>query len=197
MTGSAKAISISRKWMLSFLCLASLLAGCGGPDVKITNQIKTFGPQWVSLKERMHAVEKNTDDTKGVFEKHYSEFSGNFSKVRDSTQKALVDSLQNVFHRIVKEKETLSDSIESLISQNNEVAGAFYEWEKKVMRGKISNSDASTDLRKFKETYSEISSTLKTQEENLQKTIDTHNQLFRRLAQLFNSPAHMDIVLKF
>lgn len=194
MINPAKSFRINIKWML---CLSALFASCGGPDVKITNQIKTFGPQWVSLKERMRSVEKNTDDLKGTFEKHYAEFSENFSKLRDSAQKSQADSLQKVYHRILEEKKSIAEKVETLKLQNNESAEAFYEWEKKVMKGKISSSDASSDLRKFRETYSEIESDLKKQEENLQRAIDSHNQLFRRFALMFNSPAHMDINLKF
>lgn len=174
-----------------------LFSACGGPDVRITNQVKTFGPQWVSTKEKLDAIEKNLALTNNIIEDHFAEFEPSFSRLRDSVSIAMGDSLKGVYHKILLDRESIRDSLMALRNRNEEASEEFDEWERKVMDGDIGNADASTDLRTFKSILSDLNDSADKQDQKLRELVNKHNALFRKLAVMFNSPVHFDIDLKF
>lgn len=176
--------------------LLFLLFSCGGPDVKTVNQVKTFGPQWVSLKEKLDGIDKNLIQLQGLFESHFEEFEPRFGKVRDSIGRSETDSLRRTYQQLLLKKNTVREKVIDLKLENQKQSESYDAWEKLVMKGKVNTADASTELRKFKGIHGDLEKEAAQQKQDLHQLVENHNTLFRRFSVIFNSPANFDIVLK-
>lgn len=176
--------------------LGNILISCNQVDIKLINQIKTFGPRWSAMGEKLNFVDRNLSMMEGKFEKNYSELEPIFDQIPDTLRGDHLNGLLASYTDIVDIRDSLRGSYHEVKKEFVTYVETFNTWEKKVMDGDIPEAQASTELREFKENYHRLDAEIKQMEVELNFITKEHNRVFNGLTGALDVPTKYEVRLK-
>ena len=179
-----------------FAVIATCVFSCNEPDIKLINQIKTFGPKWSSMGEKMNYIDRNLNLMEDKFESNYGELEPIFGQIPDSLRGRRLKKLIVSYKEIVTTRDSLRGSYLQHKSDYTTSVEAFNVWEKKVMNGDVATGIAVSELTKFKQTYGELNSNVEQIKVDMTFIANEHNRVFKGLTSSLDIPTNYTISLK-
>lgn len=164
-----------RFFLFTFGSLLLFATGCGEVDVKLVNQIKTFGPQWIILGDQLAWVDRNLELLESRLERDYNEVESLFSTIPDSLRAQQIGGLIARYETAITERDSLRKAYTSQKEVYLQNVERYSQWEKKVMEGEVSTGIASSELTKFKQSYNDIESSAKNAKKKITSIAADHN----------------------
>lgn len=175
---------------------SGILIACNEPDIRLINQIKTFGPKWSSMGEKLNFIDRNLGLMEDQFEANYSELEPIFGQIPDSLRGQRLKLLLTSYSDIVEIRDSLRGSYKDHKKEFTLSVEAFNTWEKKVMDGDVKPAVAYSDLTKFKQTYGKLDAEIEQMRGEMNFISEEHNRIFAGLSNYLEKPNNYRIRLK-
>lgn len=172
------------------------LSSCNEVDLKLVNQIKTFGPKWATVGGDFIYIDRNLSQMENRFAKDFDEVKPLLGQVADSLRSGTYYRDINAYKVMILDLDTLRITYDENKKIYSNAVLSFNEWEKKVMKGEIAQGIADSDLTKFKQTRNDLNKVTDRMKKDLAKKVVLHNRVMRSITDKLGIYTNYDIELK-
>ncbi|MCB9231820.1 MAG: hypothetical protein H6581_09160 [Bacteroidia bacterium] len=183
-------------WLLPALTLVLTFFACNEVDIKLVNQIKTFGPKWTTVGNKLNFVDRNLVQMEARFQKDFNEVKPLLGQISDTLKTGTYYRDITAYEELITQLDSFRVNYDNQKKIYSEAVPSFNEWEKKVMDGDIAEGIATTDLTQFKKTWGDLNADLDSASKEMEAMVATHNRVLRSLTDKLGIYTNYDMEVK-
>ena len=177
---------------------AFLLVGtsCGPSDLSLINEVKRFEPEWMNLSEKVSFINQHLRITHRRYEQDLKEVDP-FITDPGIAERSNLMGMRSAYKNMMTERDELQTQFEESRQSFIDTVEEFNEWQTRLMKNKIDQSDAIKGLEDFKQKHQAIHEEMNEIERSVVKNIETHNALLRRITSALKLYTNYDIAVAY
>ncbi|MEO0468879.1 MAG: hypothetical protein AAF206_04600 [Bacteroidota bacterium] len=183
-------MKVSHFLLASLLVL--LLSACGGTDLALINQVKSFEPNWMNLGDQVSFLDRNLRLAQRNYSEDFEEVDPLISHPA-TVQRNRLHGLRSQYMNVMIRRDSLASEFQKEKKRFISEINSFNEWESRLMQDKISNRDAHEQLLAFQESLGEMEETFDDLQNEVIRNIEEHNSIFRRLSTSLRLYSNFDV----
>lgn len=182
--------------VFSLLLLILFLSGCREADIRLINKVKTFGPQWSTLNEKVNYFERNVEEAEEKLETDYKQLEGLMDQIPDSLRGREYRTMLKEYDFIIVLRDSVRQIFDAAKEEYRSNRSEFNDWEQQVMAGEVDLETGLSKLENYKETHQRLDSTVDHITQDLEQVFGTHNRVLRKLSEYMDIHSNYDIKMQ-
>lgn len=178
-----------------FTCLM-LVSACGPSDLSLINEVKRFEPEWMNLSEKVSFINQHLRITHRRYEQDLNEVNPFISDPGMAERSNLL-GMRSAYKNMMTERDELETRFQEQRQLFIQTVEDFNNWQTKLMKDKLSESEASQGFADFQAQHDALSAEMAEIEKEVVKNIEKHNSLLRRITSALKLYTNYDIVVAY
>lgn len=193
-----KTISFQKPAIMSLILSILMLMGssCGPSDLSLINQVKRFEPEWMNLSEKVSFINQYLRLTERRYAKDLEEVDP-FIKDPGISERNNLMGLRSQYRNLMAERDEIQAEFDEQQATFIATVERFNEWQTRLMKNKLSESEAPQSFQQFKEDYATLKQAMSESESKLLDNIELHNSILRQITSSLKLYTNYDIVVSY
>jgi chromosome segregation ATPase len=187
------------KAALMFLIFSSLMlmgSSCGPSDLSLINQVKRFEPEWMNLSEKVSFINQYLRLTERRYPKDLEEVDP-FIKDPGISERNNLMGLRSQYRNLMTERDEIQAEFDERQATFIETVERFNEWQTKLMKSKLNESEAPQSFQQFQQDYASLKQAMSESESKLLDNIELHNSILRQITSALKLYTNYDIIVSY
>lgn len=161
------------------------MTACRKPNLALINQVKTQESRWTDLHEKLGKVERDLTQTAKKYPEHFMDlrkYALNPKDLPDSIASSKNSTFDLQYKKMSIERTRLEVQYATLRNRFNKDINVFNDWQNKLMKNKLSESDAKKTFGELQKNFQTLNTETDSLQVKLIRNIRLHNTLTRDYA---------------
>lgn len=188
-------MKLNRPVISAFILSLLIFAACKDQDLRLINKVKTFGPRWGSLNEKLNYVNRNLNILESRLEHDFNEIENMLPTIPDSLRDRRFRSNLGEYEKSILWRDSLRAHYNSRKKAYVDMRYEFNDWEKEVMDGSVEYEAGLARLDDYAVEHQKLDLMADSLQVDLKRIVEIHNSVLDDLVKRMGVYTNYDIQL--